>query len=276
MAIFNVIILIVAVWAADPAQAQHRKARPMAQPDSVLLLNTTNNQIEYQRNADQIRPMASITKIMTAMVSLDWDKDLDRKLRYSRRVAGRLPVQDYSRRDLLKAMLVNSDNAASETLAADYPGGRTEFVAAMNRLAASWNLYSIRFEDPSGLGAGNVGTARDIAEMLQASASYWLIREISVQKQIEIEAKIKQRVRTVNLNNTNTPILFEFDNIVVSKTGTTSRAGYCLGLVVEQNQRQYVAVFLGHPSKIERANNVKNMLYNYLNDANFGELVIPP
>jgi D-alanyl-D-alanine endopeptidase (penicillin-binding protein 7) len=173
-------------------------------------------------------------------------------------------------------MLVNSDNAAAESLAADYPGGRAAFIGAMNRLAASWNLFSIKFEDPTGLGAGNVGTARDIAELLLASAGYWLIREISVQKQVAIESKIGQRVRTINLNNTNTPILFEFENIVVSKTGLTSRAGFCLGLVVEQNNRQYVAVFLGHPTKVQRAETVKSMLYNYLNDANLADLPTQP
>ena len=86
-------------------------------PDSVLLLNSTTHKTELARNADRVRAIASITKIMTAMVALDYDKDLSRRLTLTKRVGSYLPRQQYTREQLLEAMLVKSDNGAAETLA---------------------------------------------------------------------------------------------------------------------------------------------------------------
>lgn len=240
--------------------------------NSVWLYNVTDNAVEYDRNSLQVRPMASITKIMTAMVALDHDKNLERKLPISKRVGGYLPNGSYSRRELLMAMLVKSDNAAAETLAEAHDRGREGFIADMNQLAREWGLTNMQFADPTGLSAANVATAREIGEMLIAASGYWFIREVSVKKQIAIDTYYKNRIRTVNLNNTNTPILFEFDNIVVSKTGLTSRAGFCLALVVEQGGRQYTAVFLGDATKQQRTDKVKRVLYNHVIDANLPPL----
>lgn len=272
----TVLIAILALLFTVAAQAQTKKRTrvPVTISDSVWLYNVTDRQAEFDRNSQQVRPMASITKIMTAMVALDHDKNLDRKLLLSRRVGGYLPYGSYSRRELLMAMLVKSDNAAAETLAEAHDLGREGFIEQMNRMAREWNLITVSFVDPTGLGADNVGSARDIGEMLIISAGYWFIRETSVQKQVAIETHYKQRIRTINLNNTNTPILFEFDNIVVSKTGLTSRAGFCLGLIVEQNGRQYAAVFLGNASKQARAEQVKRILYNHISDGNLPSLKI--
>ena len=103
-------------------------ARPAPNTDSVLLLNTTTNRVEMSRNADRVRAIASITKIMTAMVALDYDKDLSRRLTLTKRVGSYLPRQQYTREQLLEAMLVKSDNAAAETLAEDYQGGIPAFI----------------------------------------------------------------------------------------------------------------------------------------------------
>ena len=138
--ILPLLLLIGSAW-AKPA------------PDSVLLLNTSTNHIELSRNADRVRSIASLTKIMTAMVALDYDKDLSRRLTLTQRVGSFLPRQQYTREQLLEAMLVKSDNAAAETLAEDYPGGRTAFIAEMNRQAQAWQLYNTTFDDASGLSA---------------------------------------------------------------------------------------------------------------------------
>ena len=256
------------------AATKHKKTtRVNTDSDSVWLYNVTDNVIEYDRNSQAVRPMASITKLMTAMVTLDHDRDLDRKLLLSRRVGGHLPHGSYTRRELLMAMLVKSDNAAAETLAEGHLLGREGFIADMNRHAQEWGMTNMQFSDPSGLSAANVATAREIGEMITLSASYWLIREISTMKQIAIDTHYKNRVRTINLNNTNTPILFEFDNIMVSKTGLTSRAGFCLALFVQQNGRQYAAVFLGEPTIQQRTDKVKRVLYNHVVDANLSKSV---
>jgi D-alanyl-D-alanine endopeptidase (penicillin-binding protein 7) len=203
---------------------------------------------------------------MTAMVTLDYDKDLSRTLKLSTRVGSSLPNQQYNRWQLLQAMLVRSDNAAAETLAADYPGGRTGFIERMNTQAREWGMQNTRFEDPTGISAGNISNVEEIASMMETSAAYWVIREISTRKQVAIETQFKKRVRTINLNNTNFPLLFEFDNILISKTGLTSRAGWCLGLIVEQNRQQYAVVVLGAKSKQDRFRTVEKIMYNHIID----------
>jgi D-alanyl-D-alanine endopeptidase (penicillin-binding protein 7) len=243
-------------------------ARSAPDSDSVLLLNTSTNRIELERNGDRVRSIASITKIMTAMVTLDYDKDLSRRLTLTKRVGSFLPRQQYTREQLLEAMLVKSDNGAAETLAEDYPGGRTAFIKEMNRHAEIWDLKHTRFEDASGLGAGNISTVHDVAAMMTVAANYWFIRETSIKKQVAFDTRYRKKIRTIRLDHTSGNILFSFDNIVVSKTGLTSAAGWCVGLVTEQNGQQYVIVVLGSRNKTERLNTVKNIMYNHVLDQN--------
>lgn len=235
--------------------------------ESVFVLNTTKNRVEHVVNADQVRSIASITKLMTAMVALDYDRDLDKKLKLTRRVRGHLPVQEYSRRQLLEAMLINSDNAAAETLAEDFPGGRDRFIQRMNWYAQIWDMPNTRFSDASGLSAFNVSTAREVADLVYTSTGYWLIRDISTKKQSEIETRYKKKVRKIKLNHTSGKIL-EFDNVLVSKTGLTSSAGWCVGLAVEHQRQDYVIVILGSKNKNQRLNTVKDVMYNHIVDHN--------
>jgi D-alanyl-D-alanine endopeptidase (penicillin-binding protein 7) len=165
-------------------------------------------------------------------------------------------------------MLVKSDNGAAETLAEDYPGGRTAFIKEMNQHAVLWDLKHTRFEDASGLGAGNISTVHDVAAMMTVAANYWFIRETSVKKQVAFDTRHKKKIRTIRLAHTSGNILFTFDNIIVSKTGLTSSAGWCVGLVAEQNAQQYVIVVLGSRNKTERLNTVKNIMYNHVLDQN--------
>lgn len=236
--------------------------------DSVWLYNGTDKQVEFERNADQVRPIASITKIMTALVTLEHDTNLQRTLTMSGRVGSYLPRKKYSRYELLLAMLVRSDNAAAETFAEDYPGGRQAFVAAMNATAQRLNLQSMRFDDPSGLSSRNTSTARDVGAMMQIAAEHWLIRHISVKQQVDFETTNGKRVSYIHLVNTNQPVLFEFGNIVLSKTGLTNPAGWCVGLVAEQNQKQYVIVILGSRTKKERQTTVQNIMYSHVVNRN--------
>jgi len=239
-----------------------------ARSDSVYLYNVTDNRVEYQRNANETRAMASITKLMTAMVTLDHDRDLKRKLRLITPVSSNLPRQDYSRYDLLMAMLVRSDNAAAETIAADYPGGRRAFVTAMNRQARQLDLRTVQFDDPSGLSSKNTGTAGDVANMVQIASGYWVIREASTRKDVEFETRYQKKIRKIKLNHTSGDLLFTFDSVIVSKTGLTSSAGWCMGMMVEQNQKQYVIVVLGSRTKQQRTTTAQDLLYNHIVDKN--------
>jgi len=236
--------------------------------ESVLVFNVTKNRSEYERNATDQRAIASITKVMTAMVALDYDKDLSKRLKHRPRVSTSLPHQSYTRQDLLTAMLVKSDNGAAETLAADYPGGVSAFVQRMNLQAQAWGMSRTEFVDPHGLGAGNISTVHDVANMITTATAYWFIREVSTKKQVAIETQQKKRVRIISLAHTSAPMLFEFDNIIVSKTGLTSAAGWCVGMAVNQHQDQYVIVVLGSPNKAHRFTIVKDAMYNHVLDQN--------
>jgi D-alanyl-D-alanine endopeptidase (penicillin-binding protein 7) len=233
---------------------------------SVLLYNETQNQIVIERN-DEVRSIASITKLMTAIVSLDHNTDLTKRLKLSTRVRGQLPVNTYTREELFHAMLIRSDNAAAETLAADYPGGRDEFLRAMNRKAEELRMPSAIFSDPTGLLRENKTTLHGVKLLLQASTSYPLIKETSVKKQALFESQYKKKIRKVVLHNTNNKMLFEFDNIIVTKTGYTTPAGFCVGLVVEKTGQRYIVVILGARNPLERLKIAQEIMYNHLKDS---------
>ena len=135
-----------------------------AREPSVYVYNETTDRIEYQRNSTEYRSIASITKLMTAMVALDHSKDLFRRLPLNTTVKSNLPRGTYTRQELFDAMLVRSDNAAAETLAADYPGGRKEFIWRMNQQAKEWGINAT-FRDPTGLHPGNMATAGDVGHL---------------------------------------------------------------------------------------------------------------
>lgn len=237
-----------------------------AQPEALLLYNRTTDRMLIADNVDAVRPMASITKIMTAMVALDTDPDLSRKIRLDNRVGSYIPRQYYSRRDLLNALLVKSDNAAAETLALDHPGGRAGFMAAMNANAEKLGMKNTHFDDPSGLSRKNVSTARDIQRMVLAALRYEFITKSSSQKQVMLDTYYKTRVRTIELWNTNRPLLFEFDNVLISKTGFTRPAGWCVAMIVDSGADTFVVVVLGSRDKHHRAETVKKVIYNHVRD----------
>ena len=234
---------------------------------SIWVYNQTQDTIVLNQDANTVRPIASITKLMTAMVALDHDPTLTRSIKLINRVGSSLPNGQYTRRQLFDAMLVRSDNAAAETLAQDYPGGRAAFVRAMNRRAVALGMISTRFQDPSGLSRNNVSTAGDVGTLVMTAGKYALIREISVQQQVRIESHFKQRIRIIALPNTNQPVLFGFDNIQVSKTGFTNPAGWCVALLVERNKQTFAVVVLGSENKSRRLDTVRDLMYNHINDA---------
>lgn len=240
---------------------------PCVWAQSVLVYNVSQGRVEHSRDADKTRSIASLTKLMTAMVTLDYDSNLDRRLSLSKLVPGRLPPQIYTRAQLLKAMLINSDNAAAETLAQDYPGGRTAFISKMNSRARDLGLASTHFADASGLGVFNVSTAHDMANLVILAMQYPLIQQVSTVPQTTIELATKRR-QTVQLTHTSGPLLMTFDNVLVSKTGMTNAAGWCVVMLVEQNNEKYSLVVLGSPTKTQRLETLKSIRNRYF-DTNF-------
>lgn len=231
--------------------------------ESIILYNRTQDKVVLSQNTETIRPIASVTKLMTAMVILDGSQSLEEKIKLQNKVKSNLPMKEYTRAELLNAMLVRSDNAAAETLASSYTGGREAFIIAMNQKAKSIGMYNTSFDDASGLSKSNTSTAEDVSRMLLESFGYETIRAVSIKKQVAFDGSKK---KSISLTNTNTPILTLFDNIEVSKTGYTTPAGFCLAMVVHKGADLFSVVILGSDNKQTRFNLAKNLLTNYLNN----------
>jgi len=243
--------------------ATQARPRPPEPEPSVWLYNQTQDQVVAERNAYQVRPFASITKLMTAMIVIDQDWNWERRLQLSKLAGSRLPTGRYTRGELLRALLINSNNAAAETFAADYPGGRSAFLRAMNQRAWSLGMYSTQFQDPSGLSSGNVSNTGDLGTMIRAAGEYSIIRDISTQSHVAVETRSRKRTRIMELNNTNGRALGMIDNVRVGKTGFTNPAGFCMGMQVEQQGEVYLVVVLGAKNSAKRLDLVKNLLYNH-------------
>ena len=258
MAVIRTAIVIIFFLTSFATQARTRPPEP-----SVWLYNQTQDQVVAEKNSHQVRPFASITKLMTAMIVIDQDWNWERRLQLSKLAGSRLPTGRYTRGELLRALLINSDNAAAETFAADYPGGRSAFLHAMNQRAWNLGMYSTQFQDPSGLSSGNVSNAGDLGTMIRAAGEYSIIRDISTQSHVAVETHSRKRTRIMELNNTNGRALGMIDNVRVGKTGFTNPAGFCIGMQVEQQGEVYLIVVLGAKNSAKRLDLVKNLLYNH-------------
>lgn len=230
-----------------------------------MVTNITENRVALSQNVDQIRGLASMTKLMTAMTALDHDMDLSRKLQMSRLAGSKVPKREYTRGELFHMLLIKSDNAAAETLAADYPGGREKFIRDMNIRAEMLGMFNTKFEDPSGLSPGNVSTASDVTEMVIMASNYPEIREISTKKTAMIIAPSKNKNRSFVIHNTNHALLSQINGVQISKTGFTNPAGFCVAMLVSKHVNdtiQYeVVVVMGARNPAQRVDTVKKVLY---------------
>jgi D-alanyl-D-alanine carboxypeptidase len=230
---------------------------------SVYMYNETTGQIIVNTNNEIVRPIASVTKIMTAMVALDYDYDLEKMMHL--KPGARLVKGNQTRENVLTALLVKSDNVAADSIADDYPGGRQAFISAMNNKAQALGLKNTVFDDPSGISAKNVSTVEDIGSMMQVAALYPFIRTVSTMEQARIPQKRGKKNTNVVLNNTNQRLLSQFKEIVAGKTGFTSRAGFTIGLAVESAGQKFVIVVLGARTKDHRAKLVNDIIHTHLN-----------
>lgn len=241
------LILYAASFATNAATA----------PPSTWIFNLTQQQVVGGESNDIQRPIASLTKIMTAMVLLNSGPDFSESLLLDRHTSTSLPLKYYSRLELVNAMLVKSDNAAAETLALNYPGGRTQFIIDMNKEANLLGMTHTNFDDPTGLSQYNISTPSEVGKMLAAADKNELIKHISTQKQIQIPSYKK---KVLQLSNTNIGTLNKFSDIVVSKTGYTIPAGFCVGMVVQRLDQQYIIVVMGEKNKMQRAATIDKIM----------------
>ena len=241
--------------------------RLAVQSGSALVIAQDGGEPLYEKNANAIVPIASITKLMTAMVVLDSMPNLqspitisDEDVDYLRGSRSRLGVGTViSRETALLLALMSSENRAANALGRHYPGGLPAFVAAMNRKAASLGMSSSHFEDPTGLNSNNVSTAHDLARMVAAAHHYPLIREFSTTPGVRAEVK----GRELDFHNTNQLVSSPTWEIGLSKTGYIQEAGKCLVMQARVADKPVVIVLLdsaGKQTRIGDANRIKRWM----------------
>lgn len=236
-----------------------------------LIYDERDDIVLYKKGARQKKPIASLTKLMTAMVIIDANLDMDeiitikRKdrdtIRYSKT---RLPIGTALRRsDLLLMALAASENRAAFALARTFPGSTKKFIRAMNDKAKFLGLKYTRFADAAGLKNGNVSTAEEILKFVRVASQYTLIREYSTtSKDLVVDENTGKVIRFVN---TNRLVRKDKYDITLSKTGFTSDAGNCLVMKLNFGNRPLVVVLLnswGKLSKYGDTNRIRRWLTN--------------
>jgi serine-type D-Ala-D-Ala endopeptidase (penicillin-binding protein 7) len=237
----------------------------------ALVMDLDTSEVLYERNPDAVVPIASLTKMMTAMVVLDDEKKAsmeqlitvdisqndEMKNVFSRvKIGSQLP-----RRDMLLLTLMASENRAATSLAHHYSGGYPAFINAMNRKAKALGMNNTRFLEPTGLSEGNVSTPRDLARLIQAASHYSLIAELSTTPKKDVYFRTPDQVRS--FNNTNPLVRNDHWSIEMSKTGYTEEAGRCLVLETKIQKRHLAIVLLdsfGKRSHIGDAGRVRRWL----------------
>jgi D-alanyl-D-alanine endopeptidase (penicillin-binding protein 7) len=234
---------------------------------SVMVYDDASNRVLYARNADDVVPIASITKLMTATVILDahlpmhtpitvTEEDVD-MLRHS---SSRLPVGAVlPRRELLRLSLMSSENRATHALARTYPGGVQACVAAMNHKARALGMSNTFFADPTGLYSTNRSTAHDLMVLVKNSYQYELIQEFTTTP----ECKVASNKGCIAFRNTNPLVREGRWDIELSKTGFINEAGLCMVMKANIADRPVIIVLLDANSKegrLQDANNIKRWI----------------
>jgi D-alanyl-D-alanine endopeptidase (penicillin-binding protein 7) len=230
---FILALLIHPVQNAQASRFIGLEGNPGLRSESALVIDAEGNQI-YGKDADTVRPIASITKLMTAMVILDAGLDLDQKITVTR--ADRDLVQltgsrlefgaELPRREMILLAIMSSENRAAAALGRTFPGGPDRFIEEMNLKATRIGMNNTRFADPAGLRVENRSTARDLSLMLQAAYQYPLIRQASTTRRLEV--KPYRGRGPLTYGNTNRLLKNESWDIALSKTGYLNEAGRCL------------------------------------------------
>ena len=272
MLVLVLVLCFLVIQSADAKPVKHKHKHPHVQRIiqthgmSIIHVDLERDAIIKGQNIEQIRGLASITKLMTAIVALDHSTETEKVLTLSNKAGSKLPHRQYTRGQLFHAMLIKSDNAAAETIAADYPGGREKFISDMNIRAIMMGLKNTHFNDPTGLDKGNVSTAEDVSHLVVGAAYYPMIRHISTKKEETILIQVKRQEWPVVLSNTNRVLLREFDSILLSKTGFTNPAGFCVAILVKQEvnseTHHQVIVVMGAKNTAQRVDTVKRMMYH--------------
>jgi serine-type D-Ala-D-Ala endopeptidase (penicillin-binding protein 7) len=236
---------------------------PKLKSSSVLIIDQSDSSVLYSRHSDVPMPIASITKLMTALVVLDAKQPLDElipiteadrdfpKGGFSRLAVG----TTLTRGDLMHLALMASENRAAHALGNNYPGGMPAMVVAMNAKAAALGMTSAHFVDPTGLSSQNVASPEDLSKLVMAAARNPSIREYSTDRRYAV----KVRRHMVEFHNTDNLVANPTWNIIVQKTGYITEAGKCLVMAAVIEGRSVVIVLLDSFGKYTRVADAKRI-----------------
>ncbi len=251
------------LWQSAEAAKRKSLDEPDIRSTAALVLDRSSHSVLFTRKADTAMPIASITKLMTALVVLEAQQPLDEiievgpadrslgKGAYSRLTVG----TKLTRGDLLCLALMASENRAAHALGRSYPGGETQFVHAMNQKARALGMTQTRYFDPSGLSADNVASATDLSRLVIAASSNVTLREYST---CESHA-VKIGRKMVEFRNTNSLVHSPQWDITVQKTGYINEAGRCLVMQATIENRPVVFVLLDSYGKYTRVADAKRI-----------------
>lgn len=253
--------------AVEPKKAGKKADDVYLRSAVALVQDAASGETLYAKNQAAVLPIASITKLMTAIVILDANLNLEQRVAISdedydlvKGTRSRLrPGTVLTRDELLLLALMSSENRAAASLGRTYPGGLGVFVAAMNAKAQSLGMTATRFVDPTGLSSANVSTAHDLARLAAAAHEYPLIRQYSTRESATVHAL----GRDLGYRNTNGLVRSSHWDIGLSKTGYISEAGRCLVMRVRMASREVIVVLLdswGKLSRVGDANRIKKWL----------------
>ena len=251
-------LFLTSIVALGVLHASVQAQGPNLLSQAALILDVRSGESIYSKNANTITPIASITKLMTAIVVLDAQQSLDQVLTvnvddldYLKASRSRLSIgSELSRREMLQLSLMSSENRAASSLGRFYPGGLKAAVAAMNAKAKTLGMVNTHYFDTTGLSPENVSTARDLAVMVQAAQGYPLIREYSTQSDQYVQ--IPATGQTLHYNNSNALVKSDGWSISLQKTGFIREAGRCVVMMAQIAQRPVVLVLLDSVGKFSR------------------------
>lgn len=213
---------------------------------SYTVQDLDTGEVLKSKNDTEVRSIASITKLMSAIITLDAFKDLTTPLtvKHINGISTKIPNgSQLSIADLLHLSLMSSDNLAAKTLALNHPGGEDYHIQAMNEKAASLGMHNTAYTDPTGLFDTNVSTAQDLAKLIHHAASYAIVKSFSTSSRYSLEIPGKKRSRTVEFRTTNRLVSSNSD-IILSKTGWIRKSGGCLVMLVEHQGRRLAVILL--------------------------------
>ena len=248
---------------AQKIEAQAMMAGPLLTSQAALIFNNKTGEILYQKNADRVMPIASISKLMSAMVVLDARLDMNERITITpdeidrlKGTGSRLAVgTTLTRGELLHLSLMSSENRATHALGRTYPGGMSAFVAAMNAKAQSLGMYSSRFYEPTGLNFQNVSTANDLNRMVAAASKYPLISKNSTSNYGSVWTANGRQ----NYKNSNALVREGSWNIELQKTGYIREAGRSMVVKANVQNQPITIVLLNSPTSTTRVNDARKI-----------------